>query len=250
MTRSLLVFLGVLSMTFVGCDDKKSAAESPAKAESAASAAAPASITPKPEEAKKAPPKLVMYVDASGVSVGGQVIDAKRDDLESAVAAALKDGAFTMPDPLEIAVARQALVPTVRSLVGALRAHGDKRVVLKTATRKGDLGALPIVVDGAALKSVTATGIGKDGAIAIWPAAGGAARKKSRGFAGPDLTLGGEMLAKSVSEGGAIVYNGDAAVQWGLVFDLAMTRVEYKNASTVPVAIAASAYEPGKKVSF
>ena len=39
-------------------------------------------------------------------------------------------------------------------------------------------------------------------------------------------------------------------VQWGLVFDLAMTRVDYKNASTAPVAIAASAYEPGKKVSF
>lgn len=245
MSRSLLVFLGAVSLLGLGCDEK-----SPGAGDASPSVAQASVEAPKVAEPKKAPPKLVMYVDASGVGVGGQFIDSKRDDLEAAIAAALASGTFTIADPLEISVARQVLVPTVRALVRAVRAHGDKHVVLKTASRSGDLVALPIVLESGSIKKALASGIGKDASIAIWPASGGAARKKSHGLAGPDLTLGGEMLGKSVQEGDAIVYNAEDSVQWGRVFDLAMTRVEYKNASTAPIAIATGAYEPGKKVSY
>ncbi len=240
---ALLSFCSVLSLA--ACDEKKDA---PAKAESAAEA--PKAEAPKVDEVKKAPPRLVLYVDPSGVSVGGTLVDAKREDLEAGIAEALAKGPFTMPDPFEVSVARQALVPTVRALVAALKKHGEKHVVLKTATRKGDLAALPVTLETSSLKGASAAGVGKDGSIAVWPVVGGGARKKSRGFAGPDLTLGGELVGKAVGEGGALVYNGDDMVQWGLVFDLAMTRAEYKNASTAAVAIASGAYEPGKKVAF
>ncbi len=240
---ALVSFCSVLSLA--ACDEKKDA---PAKAESAAEA--PKAEAPKVDEVKKAPPRLVLYVDPSGVSVGGTLVDAKREDLEAGIAEALAKGPFTMPDPFEVSVARQALVPTVRALVAALKKHGERQVVLKTATRKGDLAALPVTIETSSLKGASAAGVGKDGSIAVWPAVGGGARKKSRGFAGPDLTLGGELVGKAVGEGGALVYNGDDMVQWGLVFDLAQTRVEYKNASTAAVAIAGGRYEPGKKVAF
>ena len=247
MRASLALAFLCSALSLTACDDKKEAA--PAKAEVAAEAPK-AAESPKAEEVKKAPPRLVMYVDPSGVSVGGTLVDARREDLEAGIGEALARGPFTMPDPFEISVARQALVPTVRALVASLKKHGEKQVVLKTATRKGDLAALPVSLDSAALKGAVAAGVGKDGSIAAWPASGGAARKKSRGFAGPDLTLGGELVGKTVGEGGALVYNGDDMVQWGLVFDLALTRAEYKNASTAAVAIATGAYEPGKKTAY
>jgi hypothetical protein len=252
MLRASVVLASLCSaLVLVGCDEKKEApAAAPAKAAEATKPGEAAKVDEaRPTEAKR-PVRLVMYADASGVSVGGSLLDAKREDLEGAIADALEKGAFEVPSPFEISVARQTLVPTVRTMIAALKKRGEKQVVLKTATRKGDLASVPVTVDASALKGVVAAGVGKDGAIAVWPAAGGAARKKSRGFAGPDLTLGGEMVGKAVGEGGALVYNGDSTVQWGLVFDLALTRAEYKNASTATVAVASGAYEPGKKVAF
>ena len=247
--RLALVALST-ALSLAACDEKKDALAKAAPAEAPKAAAeAPKADEARPAEAKR-PLRLVMYADASGVSVGGNLLDAKREDLEGAIVDALERGAFEVPNPLEISVARQTFVPTVRSLVAALKKRGEKQLVLKTATRKGDLAAVTVTVDASALKGVIAAGVGKDGAIAVWPAAGGAARKKSRGFAGPDLTLGGELVGKAVGEGGALVYNGDDNVQWGLVFDLALTRAEYKNASTAAVAIAGGRYEPGKKVAF
>jgi hypothetical protein len=242
MTTSFLAFFAVLSLT--GCEEKKGSSS-----EAQPVVDAPKPETPKVEE-RKAPPRLVMYAEASGVSVGGSLLDAKRSDLETAIGDALSVGAFTIPDPLEVSVARQTLMPTVRAVVGAIRKHGEKQFVIKTATRKGDLAAMPLTLSIESSRGATATGIGKDGAISVWPAAGGAVRKKSRGFAGPDLTLGGELVGKAVGEGSAIIYNGDDAVQWGLVFDLARTRADYKNASTAPVTVSTGPYEPGKKAPF
>ncbi len=243
---SLLPF-GFWCLVASGCDDSQPVLRDAGPAVLTAAPAAPPIV-----DAAPAPlPKLVMSAGVSGIGVGGQIIDGKRADLLEAVAEAMGTGAFTISEPVEISIERRTPFRAVRALVAALRKHGEKQAVFKTAMRgSGALGSLPIVVNGGSLKSATATGIGKDRSIAVWPAAGGPARKKSHGFAGPDLTLGGKLLGDSVPEGGAIVFGSDDSVEWGLVFDLALTRVEYKNASSASLAIAAGAYEPGKKVLY
>lgn len=66
--------------------------------------------------------------------------------------------------------------------------------------------------------------ITEDRGTAVWKLSGGAAGKRPKGMAGPDLSMTQdsiERLAKACKGGGALIVSGAKGVEWGLVYDLA-----------------------------
>jgi hypothetical protein len=66
--------------------------------------------------------------------------------------------------------------------------------------------------------------ITEDRGTAVWKLSGGAAGKRAKGMAGPDLSMTAdsiERVAKACKNSGALVVAGAKDVEWGLVYDLA-----------------------------
>ncbi len=169
-------------------------------------------------------PVLSLVVDDKRFTVNGDKVDLTVADPKAQVAGAMAGKVGIEGAVVDVIVMRDTLTPKVALVVGALRAAKAQGANVKTTRRDGNTASL-VLTWGAARPDCAAVGmIGKDGAITAWPVGGGTAARFSRGFAGPDLTLGSAGVRKVVQGCDATVLYLSAAdnIVWGLLFDLAL----------------------------
>lgn len=222
MNRAASLALAVLPFFLFGCDSKSSKTEEPV-----AQAEAPAPAPPPEPEEPPAPRVPILIVDTQGPMIGGERVDvAPRDwaaKLEARVAELPVEG-----EKVSLAADRQAKAQHVAGLVGALGAAGASEVTINTQSRGGGQGALVVVPERLiASDTPNCAAIGmvrKDSSTAVWQIKGGTARRFSRGFAGPDLSMTFEEgLSKRIEScaSTAWFFSAEDDVIWGLAFDMA-----------------------------
>jgi hypothetical protein len=125
-----------------------------------------------------------------------------------------------------VIVDRKAHIAWVVALIQELEKIGVSAVKLKTETRKEYPAEIRFLPPGKASSqpcSLVAMVL-EDRGTAVWKISGGAAMKRARGFAGPDLSMTQdtlERLGKACSSSSVLFVSGAEAIEWGLVYDLA-----------------------------
>lgn len=236
---AIVVVSVVLPLSLLGCEKKPSKLD-----EMVASAKAPP--PPPPEPAKPAAPRIPdLVVDPQGPLLGGERVEVSKNDwfekLEAKVRELPVEG-----KAVQVVADRQAKTQHVAGLVGALGAAGATEVTVKTQARVGGESALSLTPERVVAKTTpdcAAIGmIRKDSSSAVWQIKGGTARKFSRGFAGPDLSMTfDEGLSKRIAGCSATTwfFAGEEDVIWGLSFDLAekVTKADPKTKATSTVLV-------------
>ena len=225
MLRTFAALAAVLSTALsLGCGDDKPAATS--------ASAAPTSA---PTAAKSAKPKAdgppVVTVDDQGPYINGERMKLKENggpEKLKRVIGDLKD----KTKQIDLVVLKKAMVPDVIAVVHELGAVGVPSIKIK-ADGRDDLPKELIVIpqskltDKVAPCSVVAM-VDKDLSTDVWAVQGGAGRKHSKGFAGPDLTLTGDTLKKAFEkcESPVAFFSADESLEWELAHNIGGTMVK------------------------
>lgn len=252
----VLGLTSVVALAVVGCERGE-----PGKAEVASSGAggtaatvASAAPTNAPTTAPKgaAPSKPQLAVDESGASVGGDRVGFDMPDVKGRLAAAL-EGKPVAGEELVLDAARDAKVPKVAHVFGALAAAKAKAVRVRTPNRDRKTVELPFVLGGKRPDCTAVAFIGKDGSLSRWTAGGSTAMKQAHGMAGIDLTLGPPAIRKlaDACDAPAWAVSAEDNVTWGLVVDLVVA-VQQPGDAGAPwkkdVVFLASKPTPGRRV--
>lgn len=126
-----------------------------------------------------------------------------------------------------LVVVRQAKMTWVVTMIDAISKIGAKRVLVKTETRKDFPAELAFTPQDKApdAPACALTGmILEDRGTAIWKISGGAASKRAKGFAGPDLSTTAETIeryAKACKDSHLFFVSAAPIIEWGLAYDLA-----------------------------
>jgi biopolymer transport protein ExbD len=233
----------------LGCDERPK----PSPAATPAPNAATAVLPPAPEPAR--PPELA--IDAVGVKVGySRVLLDKPEGAErlQQELSAVKSQLNRAVEPIR--VERVAQVSWVTRLLAGLAEHGVTKVTIKTETRKEFASELAFVPGTAAKEAPTCSVVGmvlEDRATAVWKLSGGVAIKRARGFAGPDLTMTGETLArfgKACKDSSLLFVSAAPGVEWGQVFDLAASAKALPEVRFEQFVVLPEPPTPGHKVAL
>jgi len=242
--KHALLFAAVLA---VGCEDK-----GPSKLEKMAEAGASAAPTPTP--AAPAPPKPPKIV----VEPGSFAIDAERvsptdPDPVGQIASLVRGKPQVEGAMVELDAKRAAKPSQMWTMIQALKKAKAKGAIARTENRDKVITPFEITFPSPPLPDCTVVGfIAKDARINVWPIGGGAAKVYSKGFAGPDMTLGTEGVRELVGRcDAAVLFAGaDDAMNWGLVFDLATMSKSSGATKITQFAIVPGTVVPGRKVTI
>jgi hypothetical protein len=146
---------------------------------------------------------------------------------------------------------RNARPSQVAAVLSALRKAKAASAIVATEARDGTTQKVPMAFPGGIAGCVTVACIARSGAIDVWPAGGGTARRVIKGLAGPDMTLGTEAMRKQWSHCGAseLVVGADDVMPWGLVFDLATAGVQASGTHPSTAVLVTNAV-PGRKLAL
>jgi hypothetical protein len=130
---------------------------------------------------------------------------------------------------VDLVVLKKAKVPDVMAVVRELGAAGAPTVKIK-ADGRDDLPKELVVVPQSKLGekpaacSIVAM-VDKDFSTAVWAIQGGAGKKHSKGFAGPDLTLTGESIKKDLKhcDSSVAFFSADDTLEWELAHNIGGT---------------------------
>ena len=232
----------------LGCDEKPPSTKKEKAVDAGGATPTPTVAAPQPPA--KPPP---ITVEPGAFAVGPERIMANDPDPIARLVALLT----SRPDVADAVVdfeARRATKPSqVVTLLAALKKAKAKGATVHTETREKTMGALEVTFLAAPPSDCTAVAlIGRDGAILVWPAGGGTAKRYSRGFAGPDMTLGTEGVREVASrcESPVLLVGADDAMNWGLVYDLAAISKSSGSLKPTQVAIVPGTTVGGRKVIF
>jgi hypothetical protein len=224
----------------IACDNGPVA---PPPVEAAATVAPVSAPAPEPPRA----PDIV--VDAAYVSIGTDRIANGEVSLGDKLATSLAGRPMIAGATVTFVAMRSAKPSQVGAVVAALRKAKATGAVVKSEARDGTTQSVPLSFATTVADCATVAWIGKDAAIDVWPAGGGAARRVTKGLAGPDMTLGTEAMRKQWSACAApeLVAGADEILTWGLVFDLAMSALEAAS-TRITTVVLDNAAVPGRKV--
>lgn len=183
-------------------------------------------VAAQPKSTPPGPPEL--RIDEFGPKVGfDTVLIEKKDGRERLHKAIEAVKAQFEGKHLELTVARRARTLWVAAMVDELDQIGAKGIVIHTDTRAEFSNSMPFVlqsqVQDAPQCSLVLT-ILEDRATAVWKLSGGTASRRSRGFAGPDLSMTAETIerrAKECKESSTYFVSAAEPIEWGLTYDLA-----------------------------
>jgi hypothetical protein len=183
----------------------------------------PPAASPAPLPSAEPPKATALTVDDTGFVANGTRADFTAPDFKGRVTALLASTPKIEGESLQLEASRKAPTQKVALVARALAAAKAKDIAVKTPTRDRVPALLPIA--SSAPPSCSAAGyINKDVSVAVWTAGGGTATRFTKGFAGPDLTLGSEAMRKAsgACDSGTFYIGADESITWGLAFDLAM----------------------------
>jgi len=157
---------------------------------------------------------------------------------------------------VKVPVERKVKPAWVGMMVEALGAVGVLRALVRTDTRAdfpSEVGFVPLSKAKSSPACSVVMMILEDRGTAVWKLGGGAAGKRGKGMAGPDLTLTGETVeryAKGCPEGTVGFVAGAEGVDWGLVFDLAASTRKLSKAPFASLAVLGEPPTPGRAVAL
>lgn len=152
-------------------------------------------------------------------------------------------------------VARNTKVAWVASYLDELAKVGAGKITIRTETRKEygqDQHFVPEAKVQAPPCSVVAM-VTSDYSTAVWKLSGGTAGKRSKGMAGPDLSMTGdtiERFAKGCKESSTFFVQVADGIDWGLAFDLAASSRVLEHAKFDSTVLLNEIPTPGRKVEL
>src|SRR5262249_11738767 len=159
-----------------------------------------------------------ILVEAGRFAVAGSSFDTTSASAAAdAAAVCLKTASCAKDGSVDIDAKRNAKPSQVATLLAALHPGGAKRAWVRSAGRDGATTALAVSLPALPVPDCTTVAfIGKDGGISVWHAGGGTAKKYSRGFAGPDMTLGTEAVRNATAhcDSPLLLVGADDAMIW------------------------------------
>jgi hypothetical protein len=244
---SQLVALACAAIFAGACDDdsSKQAAKAEAGGGATASATATASAAPEPPRA----PDIV--VTDTNVSVGQDRVATAEQALADKVAVFVTGRPMVEGQVVTMVAMRAAKPSPVAAVVAALRKAKAAGAIVKSESREGATETLSLAFTTQVADCAVVAWIAKDASIDVWTAGGSVAKRQARGLAGPDITLGLELVraAWSGCTSSQILVGAEDTMQWGLVFDLA-TKALASPGSRANSAILVTNVVPGRKVTL
>jgi len=213
-------------------------------------AEAPASATPKPE----LPPEFEIDTVSTKVGFERALLQNPegRAKLKSLLGEAKKwvDGKDVV-----LTVNRKVKVPWVAAYLDELGKLTPAKVMIRTETRKDyspELRFTPEAKAEAPACSVVGM-VTSDYGTAVWKLTGGAAGKRGRGMAGPDLSMTGdtiERLGKACPESSSFFVAVADGIEWGLAYDLAASSRMLERVKFEEAVLLGQTPVPGHKVAL
>jgi hypothetical protein len=200
-----------------------------------------------PPDAPKQPPPITevpkppgppeLRIDSLSPLVGlTRVLLNKPSDRDKLRAELEKNRTYFSSGDVPLAVDSDAQISMVSVMLQELGALGASTVTVTTPTRpeySRQLKLTPVDKLGTVPPCSVVTTILADRGTAVWPLKGGTAAKRRRGFGGPDITMTGETIervARGCKESDTLLFTGADGVQWGLVFELAVSTLKLEKA--------------------
>ncbi len=234
MSRAGQIGVGILSalLPFAsGCDDSPPPKNPFDPSPSATKAPPPIKETPKPKGAPH------LSIDDLGPKIGFSRVLLDKPEGRAKLDKELEENkAHFDGKEATLTIIRKAKLAHVVSMVEALEKIGATKIIIKTDTRKEYPAQLAFTPQGKAEELASCTVVGMvlaDRGTAIWKIAGGTASKRTKGFAGPDLTMTGETIeryAKACKNSSTFLVSAAEEIEWGLVYDLAASTKKLEDA--------------------
>lgn len=243
--------LALLALAFaaLGCEDEPK--QNPfAPPKDAPIPAPPASAIPKPDTAP------ILEIDTISPKVGSErallIHPEGKGELTALLSGAKR---WIEGKDVKVLVDRQTKVPWVVTFLDELGKVGPASVTIVTETRKEFNSAQRFVPEAkvqAPPCSVVAM-VTSDYGTAVWKLSGGTAGKRSKGMAGPDLSMTGdsiERFAKGCKDSSTIFVQVAEGVEWGLAFDLGASSRVLEHAKLDQTVLLSEIPTPGHKVDL
>jgi hypothetical protein len=237
-----LVALLLSVVGIIGCEDSKPQRNPFDPPPDAPKQPPPVTEPPKPQ----GPPELSL--DAVGPKVGfTRIVIQKAEDydkLQKEVEGVREQ--YSGKDA-HVVASRDTNPQWVVAMLKDLEAIGATALYVRTETRKEFSGELEFLTQAkaASLPSCSVVAIVReDRGTAVWRLSGGTASKRTKGFAGPDLSMTGDTLEryyKGCKQSDTLFVAGAEGIQWGLVYDLAasarkLEKAKYEHLVLLPEA--------------
>ncbi len=249
--RPSLLVPGMLLVvaTLSACDDKPKA-----------NPFAPPKDAPKPApsltEATKPKPPLEFSVDTLSPKIGfSRVLLNKPGDREKLTKEVDAVRSEVIGKDVTVTADAKANLSWVTALLVELSKVGVANITVKTSTRteypQQLVFKLPAQLGNPPAKCSVAAMVLADRGTAVWRLSGGTASKRSKGFAGPDLTMTAENLeryAKGCAESELVFVGGAEGLEWGLVYDLAASTTQIAKGKFAHVVLLTDSPTAGRPV--
>jgi hypothetical protein len=220
--------------------------------------AAPVETTP-PAPAKPPEPSGVpgLAVDRSGAMIAFERVSLDSRDAPQKLRTELeRHKRFLDGQEVKMPVERRVKPAWVSMMLEALGSVGVSRALIRSETRAefpGEVGFVPLSKAKSSPACSVVMMVLEDRGTAVWKLGGGAAGKRGKGMAGPDLTLTGETVeryAKGCPDGTVAFVAGAEGVDWGLLFDLAASTRKLPKAYFANLAVVPDVPVPGRPVTL
>jgi hypothetical protein len=214
--RSAVAGLALLCAA-LGCDEPpKQKVEAPKEA----AAAVAASAAPKVERAPD------FEIDTVSTKVGFERALLHNPEGRAKLVSLLADAKkWIEGKEVLLVVDRKTKVPWVATYLEELGKLGPSKITIRTDTRT-EYNRDQVFVPEAKVQAPACSVVGivtSDFGTAVWKLSGGAAGKRGRGMAGPDLSMTGdtiERLGKACEDSRSFFVQVAEGIEWGLAFDL------------------------------
>ena len=244
-----LVALICSGLFAVGCDEDKPTRNPFDPPPNAPKQPPPITEPPKPE----GPPELSL--DAVGPKVGfAQIVLQKPEDFQKLhkEVEGVRDQ-FNGKD-VHVKASRDTKVEWVVAFLKELEQIGASALYVRTETRKEFSGELEFLTEKKVANAPSCSVVAivlEDRGTAVWRLSGGTASKRSKGFAGPDLSMTGDTLEryfKGCKTSDILFVSGAEGIQWGLVYDLAASAKKLEKANFGRLALLSEPPTAGRPV--
>lgn len=244
-----LCFAACAAFTALGCEDepKKNPFEPP---KDAPIPAPPASAIPKKDTAPD------LEIDTISPKVGSERALLMHPEGKAQLTQLLADAKrWIEGKDVVLLVDRKTKVSWVATYLDELAKIGPSNITVRTETRK-EYSRDQHFVPEAKVQAPPCSVVGmvtSDYSTAVWKLSGGTASKRSKGMAGPDLSMTGdtiERFAKGCKDSTTFFVSVADGIEWGLAFDLAASSRVLEHAKFDTMVLLNEIPTPGQKVAL
>jgi hypothetical protein len=245
--RQLALSLLPLALLALACEEEPKKTEPPKDAPVAVPAV---SALPKPETAPD------LEIDTVSPKVGFERALLQHPEGKAQLTALLT-GAKRWIEGKDVLVVidRKTKVSWVATYLDELAKVGPAKITIRTETRK-EFNQDQRFVPEAKVQAPPCSVVGmvtSDYGTAVWKLSGGTAGKRTKGMAGPDLSMTGdtiERFAKGCKDSSTFFVSVADGIEWGLAFDLAASSRVLEHAKFDSSVLLNEIPTPGQKVDI